>query len=86
MGILNPFPQVSYALEKSLGLWLSMWAIRYSARVDYKLNAKARAIRWMLVVSCFALTSLPGANMGWFRVYSYLVALLSFAGQTWPTT
>jgi hypothetical protein len=81
MGILNPFPQVSYALEKSLGLWLSMWAIRYSAGVDYKLNAKARAIRWMLVVSCFALTSLPGANMGWFRVSSYLVGL---AFLCWP--
>ena len=81
MGILNPFPQVSYALEKSLGLWMSIWAIRYNAGVDYRLGAKARAIRWLAVVSCFALTSLPGASVGWFRVFSYLVGL---AFLCWP--
>jgi uncharacterized protein DUF3592 len=96
MAILNPFPQVNYALEKSLGLWLSIWAIRYNAGVDYKLGAKARAIRWMLVVCCFALTSLPGAEIGWFRVSSYLAGLgflcwpnlayhVSKRFEQWPT-
>jgi hypothetical protein len=96
MDILNPFPQVSYALEKSLGLWLSVWAIRFSAGIDYKLSARGKAIRWVVVVICFALTSVPGANVGWFRVLSYLVGLaflcwpnlayhLSKLFEEWPT-
>ncbi len=97
MGVLNPFPQVSYALEKSLGLWFSIWAIRYSAGIDYRLSARARTIRWMLVVTCFAFTSVTGTNIGWFRVSSYLVGLgflcwpnlayhLGKFFEEWPTT
>ena len=96
MDILNPFPQVSYALQKSLGLWLSVWAIRFSAGIDYKLSTRGRAIRWVVVVLCFGLTSVSGANVGWFRVFSYLVGLaflcwpnlayhLSKLFEEWPT-
>ena len=81
MAILNPFPQVSYAIEKSLGLWLSIWAIRYKAGIDYMLGARARTLRWMFVLACFALTGLPGTNLGWFRVSSYLLGL---AFLCWP--
>jgi len=96
MGIPNLFPQVSYALEKSLGLWLSVWAIRYNAGVDYKLGLRARVIRWTVVVTCFALTSVPGSSLGWFRVSSYLLGLcflcwpnlayhLGNLSEAWPT-
>jgi hypothetical protein len=96
MDVLNPFPQVSYVLQKSLGLWLSIWAIRYNAGVDYKLSARGRTIRWAVVVICFALTSVPGANLGWFRVSSYFLGLaflcrpnlayhLGKSFEEWPT-
>jgi hypothetical protein len=81
MDILNPFPQVSYALQKSVGLWLSVWAVRFSAGIDYKLSAQGKTIRWAVVVICFALTSVPGASLGWFRVSSYLIGL---AFLCWP--
>jgi len=96
MDILNPLPQVSYALQKSLGLWLSVWAMRYKAGIDYKLSVQATAIRWTVVVACFALTSVPGTNLGWFRVFSYFVGLgflcwpnlayrLGNLFEVWPT-
>jgi hypothetical protein len=81
MDILNPFPQVSYALQKSVGLWLSIWAVRFSAGIDYTLSAQGKTIRWTVVVICFALTSVPGASLGWFRVSWYLVGL---AFLCWP--
>lgn len=81
MDILNPFLQVSYALEKSLGLWLTFWTIRFSAGIDYKLSARGKAVRWGVVVVYFALTSLPGAGRGWFRVSSCLIGL---AFLCWP--
>ena len=96
MDILNPFPQVGCALQKSLGLWLGVWAIRYNAGVDYKLSTRGRAIRGAVVLICFALTSVPGANVGWFRVFSYFAGLdflcwpnlayhLSKLFEEWPT-
>lgn len=81
MDIPNPLPQVSYALQKSLGLWLSVWAIRVGTGIDYKLGARSRVIRWAVVVVCFALTSIPGTTLGSFRVFFYLVGL-SFL--CWP--
>ncbi len=81
MDIVNPFPQVSHALQGSLGLWLMFWTIRFSAGIDYKLSARGKAIRWVVVVVCFALTSVPGASLGWFRVSSYLAGL---AFLCWP--
>jgi len=81
MDLPNPFPQFSYALQKSLGLWLSIWAVRFSAGVDYKLSVRGRTIRWLVVVLCFSLTSMPGAGLGWFRLSSYLLGL---AFLCWP--
>jgi hypothetical protein len=81
MDIVNPFAQISYALRGSLGLWLMFWTIRFSGDIDYKLSARGKAIRWVVVVVCFALTSVPGTSLGWFRVSSYLVGL---AFLCWP--
>jgi hypothetical protein len=75
MDLFNPIPQVSYALQKSLGLWFMFWAIRFKAGVDYRLSARGRAIRWGVVFTAFALTAIPGASLGWFRVSAFLVGL-----------
>lgn len=46
---------------KSLGPWLSVWAIRYKAECDYKLSPTARCVRWLVVaVGYFLAASLPG--------------------------
>jgi hypothetical protein len=97
MHFVNPIPQVSYALQKSLGLWFTFWAIRASAGVDYKLSAQGRAVRWAVVFIGFALTSIAGARLGWFRVIAFLVALsflcwpnlayyLNSMFEAWPST
>ena len=95
--VLNPIPQVSYALQKSLGLWFMFWAVRVSAGVDYKLNTRGRSVRWAVVVVGFALTSIPGARLGWFRVIAFLMGLsflcwpnlayyLNSQFESWPST
>ena len=97
MQVVNPMPQVSYALQKSLGLWFMFWAIRVSAGVDYKLNTRGRSVRWAVVIVGFALTSIPGARLGWFRVVAFLMGLsflcwpnlayyLNSLFETWPIT
>ena len=79
--MLNPFPQASYVLQRSVGLWLSVWAIRYTAGIDYKLSAQAKAVRWIVVLTTFAATALPGASLGWVRVSFYLTGLVFLC---WP--
>jgi hypothetical protein len=81
MQFVNPIPQVSYTLQKSLGVWFMFWAIRVSAGVDYKLNARGRSVRWAVVVVGFALTSIPGARLGWFR---FLAFLMGVSFLCWP--
>jgi hypothetical protein len=97
MDILNPLPQVNYLLLKSSGLWLSVWAIRSKWDIDYKLSALGKSVRWAVVFICFALTSVPGASLGWFRIVAYLTGTsflcwpnlayhLAKAFEEWPTT
>lgn len=81
MSIPNPLPQIIQALEKSIGMWFGVWAIRYKAGLDYKLSTRAGALRWAIVITFFALTALPGASLGWLRVSSFLVGL---AFLCWP--
>jgi hypothetical protein len=79
MDILNPFQQVSYALQKSLGLWLSVWAIRFSPGINCKLRrprknypvggrrylfrARFGARRESRVVSCLFVVGRPSFPM-----------------------
>ncbi len=97
MIIPNPLPQISYALEKSIGLWITFWAIRHKAGVDYKLSGRMQALRWAMTIGFFALTSLPGAALGWARISAFLIGLTflcrpNFAYyfgrlfEKWPTT
>ena len=82
MDVWNLISQhISYAFQKSLGIWLSLWVIRYKAGIDYKLSGQARAVRWAIVVTCFALTSVPGESFGWFRV---LVVTIGISFFCWP--
>lgn len=39
MAILNLFRRVSYAVRKSLGLWLNAWEVQVSAGIDCKFTA-----------------------------------------------
>jgi|SRR5580658_2975768 hypothetical protein len=43
------FAHVSFLVQKSLGIWLSLWAIRYKAKWDYKLSRTAKTVRWTVV-------------------------------------
>ena len=65
---------MSWMFEKSLGIWLSVWVIRYNAQWDYKLSATARALRWAVVLTGYWLAaSVPGP--GFVRVISGFIGL-----------
>ena len=42
---------ISWMFEKSLGIWLAAWAVRYKAEWDYKLSGTARALRWGVIAA-----------------------------------
>ncbi len=57
-------------------IWLSVWAIRHKAEVDYPLDNPSRLVRWALVVAGFtAGYYLPGARLAHARVVCGFVAL-----------
>jgi hypothetical protein len=96
MGIVNPFAQAGYIIQRSLGIWLSIWAVRYGMSIDYRLGIRGKVTRWAAVLLCFGLTAVPGSKLGWFRIICYLVGLaflcwpnlayyLSKGYQEWPT-
>ena|ERR1019366_3143250 len=71
---------VSWMFQKSLGIWLSLWAIRYKAQWDYKLSATARALRWIVVLIAYSLAaSLPGP--GFVRV---IFGFIGLGFLCWP--
>jgi|ERR1035438_8826128 hypothetical protein len=87
---------VSFAFQKSLGLWLSLWAIRYKAAWDYNMSDTAKAVRWGVVGIGYALAAaLPGPpivrvvpgvlGMG-FLCWPNLAYHLTNLFITWPTT
>lgn len=56
--------RVSFMWAKSLGPWLSVWAIRYKTDCDYKLSPTARTVRWLVVLVGYVLAaSLPGRGI-----------------------
>jgi len=64
---------VSWMFEKSLGIWLAAWAVRYKAEWDYKLSSTARALRWGVVLAGYWLAaSAPSPGV---RVISGCVGL-----------
>jgi hypothetical protein len=65
---------VIWTFEKSLGIWLSAWAIRYKAQWDYKLSPTARALRWAVVLTAYWL-AVSATGPGFARVISFLIGL-----------
>lgn len=49
-----------FLFQKSVGIWLSLWAIRYKADWDYKLSGTAKGVRWGVVGIGYTLAALPG--------------------------
>jgi hypothetical protein len=47
------FSQLSFLLEKSLGIWFVVWAIRRKYKWDYRLSGMAKAVRWAVVTVCY---------------------------------
>ena len=71
---------VSWMFGKSLGIWLSVWAIRYKAQWDYKLSGTASALRWIVVVTAYSLAaSVPGP--GFVRV---IFGFIGLGFLCWP--
>jgi len=60
-------------------IWLSVWAIRRKAEVDYPLDARALGIRWSVVVT--GLTIGRMASNGYVRLIGFSLGLLFLC---WP--
>jgi hypothetical protein len=87
--------QASYLAQKSLGPWLSAWAIRSKWKLDYRLSAKARVVRWAVVILCYSFAA--RATFAAVRVSGGLIGLgflcwpnfayhVTRVFETWPTT
>ncbi len=76
------FSRVGFMLTKSIGIWLSVWAIRYKAEWDYKLGETAKWVRWAVVFGMYFLAaSLPGSSLAPVRVIAGFTGLLFLC---WP--
>lgn len=53
--------RVGFMLKLSAAPWLSLWAIRFKADWDYKLSRKTWALRWIVVLVCYALAASLGS-------------------------
>jgi hypothetical protein len=61
MNLQSLVSHVGFLIEKSVGIWFAIWALRHRAGWDYKLNGTARAVRWSVVGVGYSLAaSLPG--------------------------
>jgi Protein of unknown function (DUF3592) len=64
MEIQTLISRISFLLQKSLGIWLLVWAIRYKADWDFRLSRTAKAVRWGVVGGGYVLgASLPGPGV-----------------------
>jgi uncharacterized protein DUF3592 len=80
MEVQTVISRVGFLWLKSLGPWLSVWAIRYKADCDYRLSRTAKGVRWLLVAIGYVLAaSLPGP--GFVRVIPGLTGMCFLC---WP--
>ena len=87
---------VSFLLQKSLAIWLSLWAIRYKADWDYKLSGAAKTVRWVVVGVGYTLAAavsgpplfrvVPGVIGICFLCWPNLAYHLTNLFVDWPTT
>jgi len=67
---------------KIVCIWLSVWAIRKKAEVDYPLDRTARLVRWAVVVVGFAIGYyVPGSEFAYTRIGG---GFLGLAFLCWP--
>jgi len=87
--------QTSLFAEKSLGPWLSAWAIRSKWNLDYKLSPNANLVRWAVVIVCYSFA--PRSSLVAVRASGLLTGLsflcwpnfayhLTRLFEKWPTT
>ena len=96
MQIEGLLPRFNFPWRKSLGIWLSVWAIRYKADWDYKLGDAAKAVRWGVVGIGYVLAAslpgpgivrvMPGAAGLCFLCWPNLAYHLTNLFVEWPTT
>jgi len=75
----DPAALPSFAFEKSLGPWFSVWAIRRRWDLDCKLSPNGRLVRWGVVIICYSLG--PRASPGAVRV---AIVFIGLAFLCWP--
>ena len=63
-------------------IWLSVWAIRKRADIDYRLDGLARSIRWLIVAVGFACALISsGPRFAYLRVAGLWIGLVFLC---WP--
>ncbi len=75
------FSRLSFLLEKSLGIWFVVWAIRRRSDWDYKLSSIAMAIRWGVVTVCYLLLATGFLSLAAVRL---LVLAVGLCFLCWP--
>jgi len=69
-----------------MGIYLSVWAIRYKADWDYKLSPQASVLRWSIVfLGYFAEFQFRESHSQRYASVLALYAWVFFAGRTLPT-
>jgi hypothetical protein len=71
---------LGYLSEKSAGIWLSVWALRYKAGWDYRLSGTGKAVRWGVVGLGYLLAA-ASPEPGAFRTVALLAGLCFLC---WP--
>jgi len=76
--------RTGFLFQSSLGIWLSAWALRHKAALDFQLSSTAKALRWGIVVVSYGLAAeLPGPA----RARGIARVVLGFIGMAflcWP--
>jgi hypothetical protein len=75
------FSQLSFLLEKSLGIWFVVWAIRRRFDWDYKLSATAGIVRWAVVTVCYVLLATGVLGVSAVRLFILTIGLCFLC---WP--
>jgi hypothetical protein len=75
------FSQLGFLLEKSLGIWFVVWAIRHKYKWDYKLSSMAKAVRWAVVTVCYLLLATGILGVAAVRLFVLAVGLCFLC---WP--
>ncbi len=67
----------------AINLWIGIWALRRKFEWDHKLSNRAHSVRKIIVLTCWAIASIPreGIAIGTLRSIAFVVGL---AFLWWP--